>query len=291
MLRETEENPFEADEDEDDIPNPSSPSHSRQTSAPSDLAQSSQSSTPSAFLRKPNSNMTTKKSKKDKKGSKKPKAFSLEAEKETMKNCIAESNIASTNLLNALRLINREHQQISENKAAVHHFEFCKLLRRKILRYVRRNRYFVLQIAADSPQIQLVEAEEWLGALLTANDSLVTALMTFEQLDNSIDADSDSDDELAEQAHLYKREPNLWRNQSEQVLTILLVASEKGKESETTQQLASLQIGSKSGPVHEQPPAQPPRPAQPPEDEDENDPFADRNAVATPQVERSEPSW
>lgn len=28
--------------------------------------------------------------------------------------------------------------------------------------------------------------------------------MTFEQLDRSIDADSDSDDELAEQAHMYK---------------------------------------------------------------------------------------
>ena len=28
--------------------------------------------------------------------------------------------------------------------------------------------------------------------------------MTFEQLDRSIDADSDSDDDLAEQAHLYR---------------------------------------------------------------------------------------
>lgn len=28
--------------------------------------------------------------------------------------------------------------------------------------------------------------------------------MTFEQLDRSIDADSDSDDEMAEQAHIYK---------------------------------------------------------------------------------------
>lgn len=28
--------------------------------------------------------------------------------------------------------------------------------------------------------------------------------MTYEQLDRSIDADSDSDDELAEQAHMYR---------------------------------------------------------------------------------------
>ena len=136
MLRETEENPFEDDED-DDIPNPSSSSHSRQASVLSGQSQSSRSSTPVSILQTPNLGTASKKSKKDKKSSKKKsKAFNLEAEKETMKNCIAESNIASTNLLNALRLINREQEQISENKAAVHHFEFCKLLRRKILRYV-----------------------------------------------------------------------------------------------------------------------------------------------------------
>ena len=76
------------------------------------------------------------------------------------------------------------------------------------------------------------------------------------------------------------------------------MASDKGKESEATQQLAGLHIGSKSSPVPEQRPPQPPRPVQPPQDdeddfeeEDENDPFADRNAVTTPKVERSEPSW
>lgn len=53
-------------------------------------------------------------------------------------------------------------------------------------------------------QIHNVDSEEWLGSLLHANDQLVTALMTFEQLDRSIDADSDSDDELAHQAHLYR---------------------------------------------------------------------------------------
>jgi LAS seventeen-binding protein 5 len=53
-----------------------------------------------------------------------------------MKSTIAEASVASTNLLNALKLINREKEQISENKSAVHHFEICKLLRRKILRYV-----------------------------------------------------------------------------------------------------------------------------------------------------------
>jgi len=51
-----------------------------------------------------------------------------------------------------------------------------------------------------------VESEEWLGGLLHANDELVQALMLYEQLDRSIDADSDSDDDVAEQAHLYRSE-------------------------------------------------------------------------------------
>ena len=56
------------------------------------------------------------------------------------------------------------------------------------------------------PKIHLVEDEQWLGSLLKANDDLVNSLMTFEQLDRSIDADSDSDDEIAEQAHAYRSE-------------------------------------------------------------------------------------
>lgn len=40
--------------------------------------------------------------------------------------------------------------------------------------------------------------------MLHANDELILALLTFEQLDRSVDADSDSEDELAEQAHLYR---------------------------------------------------------------------------------------
>lgn len=60
------------------------------------------------------------------------------------------------------------------------------------------------QVLSDYTQIHHVESEQWLGSLLHANDELVMALMTFEQLDRSIDADSDSDDELAEQAHMYR---------------------------------------------------------------------------------------
>ena len=68
---------------------------------------------------------------------------------------------------------------------------------------------FLQNEEADNAQIHHVEEEQWLGGLLHANDELVHALMSFEQFDRSIDADSDSDDELAEQAHLYRSTPPL----------------------------------------------------------------------------------
>lgn len=183
VIRETE-NPFgEEDGDDDDKPSPAGPSggHSRTSSLSS--PQAKQSHTVGGF---PAAGYDQRKKKKEKK-SKKIKPFNLEAEKEQMKSHIAEALIAATNLVNMLQTINRETERISENQIALQRFETCKQLRRKILRY-----------------IHLVESEQYLGSLLHANDELVTALMTFEQLDRSIDADSDSDDELAQQAHLYR---------------------------------------------------------------------------------------
>lgn len=74
------------------------------------------------------------KKKKDKKKRRRP--FNLEAEKEQMKATIADSSMASINLMNKLKSINREKERISENRAAVEGFEKCKHLRRKVLRYV-----------------------------------------------------------------------------------------------------------------------------------------------------------
>lgn len=91
---------------------------------------------------------------------------------------IASANVASTNLLNGLTLINREQQRVSDNPEVMRRFETCKQLRRQILRY-----------------IHLVESEQYIGGLLNANDELVKGLMAFEIMDKSIDDDSDSDNE------------------------------------------------------------------------------------------------
>ncbi|KAL2019184.1 hypothetical protein VTK56DRAFT_9984 [Thermocarpiscus australiensis] len=262
VLKETE-NPFGDDED-DDRPSPAGPSkaHSRGPS----LSNPPVTGTIQSFAYDPK-----EKKKKDKK-SKKSKPFNIEAEKEQMKTHIAEASIAATNLLNTLQTINREKERISENQIAVQRFEACKQLRRKILRYIYH-----------------VESEQWLGSLLHANDELVTALMTFEQLDRSIDADSDSDDELAEQAHLYR----------------MMTEKAKGKEpSSPTSPRSSVSgmAGLSINPPQSPRPAPPPRPSaatKPPmlpprptrqtaasdddeqeEEDDEDNPFADRNAVS-----------
>lgn len=118
-----------------------------------------------------------KRDKKDKKSRGKP--FNLEKEKAQLLETIASANVASTNLLNGLQLINREQQRVSENPEVMRRFEACKQLRRQILRY-----------------IHLVESEQYIGGLLNANDELVKGLMAFEIMDKSIDDDSDSDNEF-----------------------------------------------------------------------------------------------
>lgn len=106
------------------------------------------------------------------------KGFNLEKEKPQLLQVLASSSIASTNLMNGLKRINRETQRVSEDREVMTQFETCKMLRRQILRY-----------------IQHVESEQWLGGLIHANEELVNALMAFEVLDKSVEDDSDSDDD------------------------------------------------------------------------------------------------
>jgi hypothetical protein len=164
-------------EREDHSP-PPSPPHARRPE-PQHVSSSS-SSRPVALgnATPASSSSIFKRDKKDKKGKAKP--FNLEREKGQLLETIASANVASTNLLNGLQLINREQQRVSDNPEVMRRFETCKQLRRQILRY-----------------IHLVESEQYIGGLLNANDELVKGLMAFEIMDKSIDDDSDSDNELS----------------------------------------------------------------------------------------------
>ncbi|KAG9772873.1 hypothetical protein KCU88_g5995, partial [Aureobasidium melanogenum] len=231
---------------------PSSPTVLRKQSSPITLGQSS--------------SFAPKKVKKDKKY--KAKGFDLEREKPAILQSIAASSVASTGLTNALRLVNRESERVSDNPEVMKRFETCKQLRRQILRY-----------------IQFVESEEFLGGLIHANEELVNALMAFEVLDKSVDDDSDS--ELEEAQHLSR----------------IAAKSEQSAARDAERMVAGLSISS---------PPKPPRPApghisMPPprptsdwkakqaesdsesesdvDDDDLDDPFADKNAMKTPDPE------
>ena len=142
-------------------------------------------SSPTTVLASPRDKMGHKKKKKEKKlsisGLRDSRSFNLEKERPQILRTLASASVASTNLLNAIKLVNRETHRVSEDAEAVSRFEQCKELRRRILRY-----------------IQLIESEEFLGSLIHANEELVSALMAFEVLDKSVDNDSDSDEDALE---------------------------------------------------------------------------------------------
>ncbi|KAG9254659.1 uncharacterized protein F5Z01DRAFT_86106 [Emericellopsis atlantica] len=273
VIRETEANPFGDEEEEaareaaQQKASASGPSHKPSSSTASAVAMQKAGAGSSFFS-------SSKDKKKDKsKGKRKP--FNLEAEKPQMKAVIADASISSTNLLNTLQTINRETERISDNPSAVEKFEACKQLRRRVLRYIHH-----------------VEDEHFLGSLLNANDALVHALMSFEQMDNAIDADSDSDDELAEQAHLYRMATMNKKEDSGSPTSAQ--PPDLGNLSISTNAHAPP-VPSTSTKPNAPPPPKPPRPAAVPdadsEPEDENDPFGDKNVVETPAFEQGEPRW
>jgi hypothetical protein len=238
---------------------PSSPNTLRKQSAsPVTLGKSSTFGTDSKL-----------KLKKDKKSKSSRQVFNLEREKPAILQSIAASSVASTNLNNALKLVNRESHRVSDDPEVMKRFETCKQLRRQILRY-----------------IQLVESDEFLGGLIHANEELIGSLMAFEILDKSIDDDSDS--ELEEAQHLSRQ----------------AAKSEKAATAEAERLVAGLSLnpnppGKPPRPAAPQglslPPPQKPtawrrKPVESEDedsdtdvdDEDSDDPFGDRNAVKTP---------
>ena len=216
----------------------------------------------------PSFNSTPKSSKKPKpeKSSKrhKHKSFSLETEKPQILQAIASSSVASTNLMNSLKLLNREHIRVSEHSETVDRFETCKALRRQVLRYIHH-----------------VESEQWLGSLINANDGLVEALMAYEILDKSVDDDSDSDGnewDDEDDAPVKPARPGPDKQQSiQEAFSGLSMGNPPSKGHPT------MLLNGKGGIRHAE--------DEDSEGEDDNDPFADSNAVHTPKAERPGMTW
>lgn len=247
VLRETEEAARRDEEEEmsraraSSIAEPAAASPSRPKSNPISLSSSS--------------TFGSNKVKKDKKN--KAKVFSLEKERPAILQAIANSSVASSNLNNALKLVNREDRRVSEDAEVMKRFETCKNLRRQILRY-----------------IQFVETEELLGGLIDANERLIGGLMAFEVMDKSVDDDSDS--EMEEAAHLSRKQKQ----------------AEDSAVRDAEKRFAEMNMNAPSKPPRPTSIGMPSRPpavkkTKPESDEsdtdydsdDSNDPFADRNAA------------
>ncbi|KAF7511197.1 hypothetical protein GJ744_005094 [Endocarpon pusillum] len=235
----------------------------------------------------PNLVTKTKKSKKNKGN----KLFSLERETPALLQTIASSQVASTNLTNALKLVNLESHRVSDDPEVMNCFETCKQLRRQILRY-----------------IQCVESDEFLGGLIHANEELVMALMAFDVLDKSVDDDSDS--ELEEAAHLSRAAATAKRSggsgsgrpPTESMVGVSLQSPEMsprpglGKMAMPESEpwiLAGKGRGMRreNGSESEEDDGDGDGDDDDDDDDDEDNPFGDRNATATPSMEKQGFTW
>ena len=253
--READEDPFGSAEDQ------SMSGESSSTVSPSLTSRSN-----AAASITPTPKYQPKKLKLDKHGRKsRARTFNLEKEKPQLLQTIASSSVASTNLMNALKLLNREKLRVSEHAETVNRFETCKALRRQILRY-----------------IQHVESEQWLGSLINANDSLVEALMAYEILDKSVDDDSDSEEQDWSDD---ERPAKPTRPAPDKEKDTQYAFSRLNIGKNPTQQHPTMLLNGQGGIRHAED-------TDSEDDEEEgDDPFADSNAVHTPKTERPGMTW
>lgn len=214
---------------------------------------------PSTTLSSPKQKSKSKKEKKDKKSSSLSRNFNLEKERPEILQTLASASVASTNLLNALKLVNRESTRVSEDAECISRFEICKKLRHQILRY-----------------IQHIESEEFLGGLIHANEELVTALMAFEVLDKSYDYDSDSDDDVLSGNWRSRAEIEEEMDKNFNGLSINPPKPPRpaASSSQHTHQIFDSESESESE-----------------EEEDEDNPFGNHNAIKTPGAEKAGYTW
>ena len=262
--REANEDPF-GDEDDEVTPGGANPMGGM--GSPTRTSFSSGSVPPANLNSIPKQ---SKKSKTDKPSKKhKRKAFNLEKEKPEITRTIAESSIASINLMNALKLLNRENVRVSQHAETVNRFEKCKANRRQVLRY-----------------IQHIETGDLLGGLIQANDQLVEALMSFEILDKSVDNDSDSDGVASDAEEAPAKPTRPVSNQHKDTQEAFSKLSLGKAPAQLARPHPTMQLNGKGGVRHDDD-----EDGEEDEDEEGDNPFGDSHAVHTPKAERPGMTW
>ncbi|KAK9244814.1 hypothetical protein V1506DRAFT_540118 [Lipomyces tetrasporus] len=216
-------------------------------------------------------------------------AFDLAKEKPMLLQTLAEAGTAATNLSNALKLINRERELAIDNIKATENFNRCRQLRRIVLRY-----------------IQNIESEDYIGALIHANEELVAALQLYDKMSQPIVHDSDSEDYDSES----ESETAAPRREKSPVAGRRSVSVTSPRKSTQHRRTPSAGHDDAQKPVR--PTAEslaqkrkpPPIPVKNPilqefkakmvisnKDEEDDNPFGDANKIETPSVEKSQMTW
>ncbi|KZO89661.1 hypothetical protein CALVIDRAFT_543393 [Calocera viscosa TUFC12733] len=109
--------------------------------------------------------------------------FNYEKEKPNILNSIATASQSSNNLINALKLVNREKETVQANPRVQDALQKAKLARRAIVRY-----------------IQLTENEDVIGTLLETNERIIASIFLYDQMCKPAEHDSDEEQPPAEAA-------------------------------------------------------------------------------------------
>ncbi|KAK9352416.1 hypothetical protein V1523DRAFT_414102 [Lipomyces doorenjongii] len=224
----------------------------------------------------------------------KVKQFDLAKEKPMLLQTLAEAGTAATNLSNSLKLINRERELATDNIKATENFNRCRQLRRMVLRY-----------------IQNIESEDYIGALIHANEELVAALQLYEKMSHPIEHDSDSEDYDSESESESDSGAAPRRTKSPDAGRRSVSVTSPRKASTSLRRTPS--VGHDAPPKPARPTAEslahkrkpPPIPVKNPilqefkakmvisklENEEDDNPFGDANKIETPGVEKSQMTW
>ncbi|KAL7417651.1 hypothetical protein BDY24DRAFT_375610 [Mrakia frigida] len=146
-------------------------------------------------------------------GPKRP-PFNFEKEKPVILQTVASASQSANNLINAIRLVNRERESITENLRVLKYLEEAKASRKKIIRY-----------------IQMVEDEDYIGTLLQTNETIITSLQLYDKLSKPFNEDSDDEAPPA-------------KTEEEEEISRSLAAARLQKERES--ELAKLQAKQKA---------------------------------------------
>ncbi|RXW22559.1 hypothetical protein EST38_g3297 [Candolleomyces aberdarensis] len=107
--------------------------------------------------------------------------FNFERDKPKIVESISEASQASSNLINAIRLVNMEKETLQENERVQDCLTVAKQVRKTLVRY-----------------IQLVENEELIGTLIETNERIMNALEMYDQLTVTNQENPDSTEGLTD---------------------------------------------------------------------------------------------